>query len=122
MVFHRSHLNLGYIPDKPELIIFNAVHNPDGLFFLQTRIGEGSIPCQITFAQLQVAVERCCAWLLASGSTNGRNEGEKYPAPVGILLGSDITIFIYMAALVRLGTPVRNKDFITKISPENLFG
>lgn len=113
MVFRRPHLNLGYIPDEPEgvnglpeLIEFNAVHNPDSTFCLQTRAKEGSTPCQITFAQLQAAVERCCAWLLASGSTNGRGEGEKYPAPVGILLGSDITIFIYIAALLRLGTPV----------------
>ena len=113
MVFRRPYLNLGYIPDEPEgvnglpeLIEFNAVHNPDSIFCLQTRAKEGSTPCQITFAQLQAAVERCCAWLLASGSTNGRGEGEKYPAPVGILLGSDITIFIYIAALLRLGTPV----------------
>jgi len=113
MVFRRPHLNLGYIPDKPEgvnglpeLIEFNAIHNPDSIFCVQARAGDHSTPCQITFAQLQVAVERCCVWLLTSGSTNGRKEGEIYPAPVGILLGSDITIFIYMAALVRLGTPV----------------
>jgi len=113
MVFRRPHLNLGYTPDLPEgvnglpeLIEFNAQHNPDGVFCLQTRSGEGSSPCQITFAQLQAAVERCSAWLIASGSTNGRKEGEKYPDPVGILLGSDITIYIYIASLLRLGTPV----------------
>lgn len=112
MPFLRPHLNLGYLPDKPEgvnglpeLIEFNAVHNPDGVFCLQTR-AKDSPPCQITFAQLQAAVERASAWLLASGSTNGRKEGENYPAPVGILLGSDITIYIYIAALLRLGTPV----------------
>ncbi|KAF4620377.1 hypothetical protein D9613_000452 [Agrocybe pediades] len=113
MVFRRPHLNLGYTPDDPEgvdglpeLIEFNAKHNPDGVFCLQTRAGEGSTPCQITFRELQSAVERCSAWLVASGSTEGRKEGEKYPAPVGILLGSDITIYIYIAALLRLGTPV----------------
>lgn len=117
MPFIRPHLNIGYLPDKPEgvnglpeLIQFNAVHNPDGVFCLQTRAKGDSTPYQITFAQLQTAVERCCAWLVASGSTNGRKEGENYPAPVGILLGSDITIFIYIAALLRLGTPVSTKE------------
>lgn len=116
MVFRRPHLNLGYIPDKPggvnglpELIEFNAVHNPDSIFCLQAR-ANGATPCQITFAKLQTAVERCCAWLLVSGSTNSRSEEGKRPAPVGILLGSDITIFIYIAALLRLGTPVSTKN------------
>ena len=115
MVFHRPHLNLGYLPDKPEgvnglveLIKFNAVHNPDSIFCLQTR-AKGVSPCQITFAKLQAAVERCCAWLLASGSTISRDGCEKCPDPVGVLLGSDITIFIYIAALLRLGTPVSTK-------------
>jgi acyl-CoA synthetase (AMP-forming)/AMP-acid ligase II len=122
MVFRRPHLNLGYIPDKPEgvnglpeLIEFNAVHNPDSIFCLQAR-AKGAPPYQITFVKLQTAVERCCAWLLASGSTNNRNEGEKSPDPVGILLGSDITIFIYMAALLRLGTPVSTEKTIIAIA------
>jgi acyl-CoA synthetase (AMP-forming)/AMP-acid ligase II len=112
MVFRRPHLNLGYLPDKPEgvnglvgLIEFNAVHNPDSIFCLQIR-AKGVSPCRITFANLQSAVERCCAWLLASGCTNSRDRGGKCPSPVGVLLGSDITIFIYTAALLRLGTPV----------------
>lgn len=112
MVFRRPHLNLGYLPDKPEgvnglveLIEFNAVHNPDSIFCLQTR-AKGAAPCQITFAKLQTAVERCCAWLLASESTKIREGREERPDPVGVLLGSDITIFIYISALLRLGTPV----------------
>ena len=116
MVFRRAHLNLGYLPDKPEgvnglaeLIEFNAAHNPDSTFCLQIR-AKGAAPCRITFAELHAAVERCCAWLLASGSTNSRDGGAKSPAPVGILLGSDITIFIYTAALLRLGTPVSTKN------------
>ena len=125
MVFRRPHLNLGYLPDKPEgvnglaeLIEFNAAHNPDSIFCLQIR-AKGAAPCRITFAKLHAAVERCCAWLLASGSTNSRDGGAKSPAPVGILLGSDITIFIYTVALLRLGTPVSTKNqkyAITKLS------
>ena len=124
MVFRRPHLNLGYLPDKPggvnglaELIEFNATHNPDSIFCLQIR-AKGATPCRITFAELQAAVERCCAWLLASGSTNRRDGGGKCPGPVGVLLGSDITIFIYTAALLRLGTPVSTiyKVAIAKLS------
>jgi acyl-CoA synthetase (AMP-forming)/AMP-acid ligase II len=126
MVFRRPHLNLGYLPDKPEgvnglaeLIEFNAVQNPDSTFCLQTR-AKGAAPCRITFSELQAAVERCCAWLIASGSTSSRDGGEKCPAPVGVLLGSDITIFIYTAALLRLGTPVstEKRKVISKLSSE----
>ncbi|KIK63254.1 hypothetical protein GYMLUDRAFT_197778 [Collybiopsis luxurians FD-317 M1] len=113
MAFVRPLLNLGYLPDDPqgvnglpELIEFNAKHNPDHIFCLQSRAGEESLPCSITFAQLQLAVERCCSWLVASNVTDGRRDGEAYPNPVGVLLGSDITIFIYIAALLRIGTPV----------------
>lgn len=118
MAFQRPHLNLGYLPDEPhgvnglpELIAFNAQHNPHHVFGLQSRAGEDSEPCQITFLQLHEAVERCCAWLVAQRVTTGRREGEAYPKPVGILLGSDITIYIYMAALLRIGTPVSDSHF-----------
>ncbi|KIK64898.1 hypothetical protein GYMLUDRAFT_39839 [Collybiopsis luxurians FD-317 M1] len=95
MAFIRPPLNLGYLPDDarganglPELIEFNARHNPDHFFCLQSRAGEESFPYSITFAQLRLAY------------------GEAYPNPVGVLLGSDITTFIYLAALLRIGTPV----------------
>ncbi|EEB96255.1 hypothetical protein MPER_04639 [Moniliophthora perniciosa FA553] len=51
-------------------------------------------------------VERCSAWLVSSGATTVRKQENAFPKPVGILLGSDITIFIFMAALLRIGTPV----------------
>ncbi|EPQ54396.1 acetyl-CoA synthetase-like protein [Gloeophyllum trabeum ATCC 11539] len=111
--FTRAHINLGYAPDHPdgvntlpELIDFNARHNPDHVFGLQTRAGDGVPPCQITFKQLQEAVERASAWLVKSGATTGRTRPEEKVPPVGILLGSDITIYIYIAALLRIGTPV----------------
>ncbi|KAG7086748.1 putative NRPS-like protein biosynthetic cluster [Marasmius oreades] len=107
MNFIRPHLNLGYEPDLPhgvnglpELIAFNAQHNQHLVFCRQIRAGEGYH--EITFAQLQAAVERCSAWLVASGVT----EGPAAPSPVGIFLGSDVSIFIYIAALLRIGTPV----------------
>ncbi|TFY83837.1 hypothetical protein EWM64_g160 [Hericium alpestre] len=82
--FVRPRLNLGYDQDSsegvnslPELIAFNAEHNPGHVFGLQIRAGENVSPCKMTFAELHAAVER-----------------------------SDIGIFIYMAALLRIGTPV----------------
>ncbi|TFK52667.1 acetyl-CoA synthetase-like protein [Heliocybe sulcata] len=111
--FTRAHINLGYAPDHPEgvstlpeLIEFNARHNPDHVFGLQARAGEGAEPCQITFKQLQAAVERASAWLVKNGATTGRTSRDQKVPPVGILLGSDITIYIYIAALLRIGTPV----------------
>jgi acyl-CoA synthetase (AMP-forming)/AMP-acid ligase II len=112
--FIRPHLNLGYSPDNPcgvsslpELIEFAAERNPDHIFGVQTRAGEGAAsPSEITFSQLLSAVERASAWLVASGVTKGRIRRDQVVPPVGVLLASDVGIFIYMAALLRIGTPV----------------
>ncbi|KAG6899967.1 hypothetical protein C0995_004569, partial [Termitomyces sp. Mi166 len=110
--FIRPHINLGYdqedsigIKSFPELVEFAASNNPDHIFGVQTRSGD-DLPCEITFSQLQAAVEYASWWLVNSGCTTGRTRRDQRPAPVGILLGSDIGIFIYMAALLRIGTPV----------------
>jgi hypothetical protein len=111
--FIRPHLNLGYVEDNldginslPELIEFAAEHNPDHIFGVQTRAGDDSSPCEITFSDLQSAVEHASGWLVSTGATSGRTRRDQVVPPVGILLGSDIGIFIYMAALLRIGTPV----------------
>ncbi|GLB38787.1 putative acetyl-CoA synthetase-like protein [Lyophyllum shimeji] len=111
--FIRPHINLGYGQDHPsgvkslpELIEFDASHNPDHIFGLQDRVGDDVSPYEMTFSQLQSAVEYASSWLVARGCTTGRTRRDQTVAPVGILLGSDIAIFIYMAALLRIGTPV----------------
>jgi hypothetical protein len=111
--FIRPHLNLGYVEDQlgavnslPELIEFAAQHNPDHIFGVQTRVGEDACPCEITFSDLRDAMEHTSAWLVSTGVTTGRTQRDQVVSPVGILLGSDIGIFIYMAALLRIGTPV----------------
>ena len=110
--FIRPHINIGYGNDRPsgvsslpDLIEFDAQHNPDHLFGLQSRVGDAP-PCEITFSQLQTAVENASSWLVHSGVTTGRTSRETKVPPVAILLGSDVGIFMYMAALNRLGTPV----------------
>ena len=111
--FVRPHLNLGYVEDQlggvnslPELIEFAAEHNPDHIFGVQNRAGEDTVPCGITFSDFQSAVEHASFWLVSTGVTSGRTQRDQIVAPVGVLLGSDIGIFIYMAALLRIGTPV----------------
>ncbi|KAF9018364.1 acetyl-CoA synthetase-like protein [Hymenopellis radicata] len=110
--FIRPHINIGYGQDRlygveslPELIEFNARHNPNHVFALQTRPGDAPAR-EITFSELQTAVENACAWLVSSGATVIRTSRETKVPPVAILMGSDVGIFIYMAALNRLGTPV----------------
>ncbi|KAA1469647.1 acetyl-CoA synthetase-like protein [Dentipellis sp. KUC8613] len=111
--FVRPRLNAGYDQDDPEgvyslpeLIAFNAQRNPGHVFGLQLRAGENAPPCKITFSELQTAVERASSWLVSSKATTGRVSRDHKVPPVAILLGSDVGIFIYIAALLRIGTPV----------------
>lgn len=95
----------------PELLAFNAKHNGPELFCLQGLRDSTEPAVPITFAAMQKAVERCKAWLVANVTgielpkvgTDGKVV--KCPA-VGILMGSDVGIVIYMTALLALGVPV----------------
>lgn len=112
MPFTRPCINNGYlegqldgISNLPDLIEFNATHNAELTFGLQSQ-ANGLPPLKITYAQLQTAVVHASSWLLMSDCTTARTSHGKSPRPVAILLSSDIGIFIYMAALIRLGVPV----------------
>ena len=108
----RPKLNLGNIDHDgavkslPDLIEFNAVNNPHLLFGVQYADRQDVSPCDITFSQLQTAIEYASFWLVQTSCTNGRLQRQDFVRPVGIMLGSDISIFIYIAALLRIGTPV----------------
>ncbi|KZV64745.1 acetyl-CoA synthetase-like protein [Peniophora sp. CONT] len=111
--FVRAHINLGFgldtqegVNSLPELVEFNAKHNPDHLFGVQLGSCQTSSGRRITFAELSLAVERTAGWLVRSGVTTGRSSRTDEVAPVAILLGSDVGIFIYILALLRIGTPV----------------
>ncbi|KAJ7584629.1 hypothetical protein C8J56DRAFT_1090464, partial [Mycena floridula] len=110
--FIRPYLNLGCGNDRPEgldslpqLISFVAEHNPDHIFGWQSQSGDIP-PRGITFAGLQNAVEHASAWLVHTGCTTGRISRERKIPPLAIFLHSDVAIFIYIAALLRIGTPV----------------
>ena len=122
--FIRPRINLGYghdwpdgINTLPELIDFAAKHNPEHIFGLQARgngtscgvtwsSGSNLSFCEITFSQLRRVIERASAWLVNSGATAGRTRRIDKVYPVAIFLNSDVTIFMYMAALLRIGSPV----------------
>ena len=66
---------------------------------------------EITFSQLQRRVEHASAWLVQSNVTAGRVLRSDSVSPVAIFLSSDITIFMYLVALLRTGTPVSDQSF-----------
>ncbi|KAF8996492.1 hypothetical protein BDQ17DRAFT_1364270 [Cyathus striatus] len=101
--FVRPHLNHSYgkhdpegVNTLPELVEFAAKHNPNHIYGLQFRAGEGSVPREITQRQFRVAMLAASAWLVNNGCTQ----------ILGIFLNSDVSTLVYMAALQRLGTPV----------------
>lgn len=98
----------------PELIQFNALHNPDHLFCIQAKKAqEESNPAflNITFAQLKQAILRCSAWLVANiaelllpheDSTDKIVRGP----PIALFVDSNVGLLIYQYALMALGVPV----------------
>ncbi|KAF8627100.1 hypothetical protein AX15_004541 [Amanita polypyramis BW_CC] len=122
--FVRPRINLGYDNGRPEgvkslleLIEFSAKHNPDHIFGLQAQTNRLNCDTtwsadknlsfyKITFSRLYKVVELASGWLVHSGTTPGRTCRIDNVTPVAIFLSSDITIFMYMAALLRIGTPV----------------
>lgn len=92
------------------LVDFNAFHNPELVFCLQES-KDGEKLRRITYKELAQAVGRCTGWLnhqnieVAPRQQKGEAPRVK-PAPVALLMSSDITLFIYMLALMRLGVPV----------------
>ena len=92
-----------------DLVDYNAFHNPDLIFCLQ-ELKDSLHPRQITYRELAEAVGRCTGWLgyqnVKFGPVQSDGSSEAKHAPVGLLMSSDITLFIYVLALMRLGVPV----------------
>ena len=93
-----------------DLVHFDAIHNSEHTFCLQEMKTNHELR-RITYRELAAAVDACTTWLkhqgldLFSGLRDGEAGGRK-PAPVALLMGSDITLFIYLLALMTLGVPV----------------
>lgn len=98
----------------PELIHFNAIHNPHKTFCKQKKsllkLDGGIESIEVTFIQLAQAIERCCEWILTNVDTSAAeytSDGSIRKAqPIALLLESDLGLFIYLAALLTLNIPV----------------
>ena len=91
-----------------DLVDFNAARNPNHVFCLQELKHELRLH-ELTFQGLADAIGICTAWLSheIAGLDFSQQNGEKEnPAAVALLMGSDITLFIYVLALMKLGIPV----------------
>lgn len=99
----------------PELLAFNAKHNPNHLYCLQATKGNNDsrigVLKEITFAQMQRSVENAASFLSESLQLSrpyrDQNSGKIIRgAPVALFLGSDIGLMIHLLALLYLGIPV----------------
>ena len=118
--FCRAHIDLESqdpigIRTVPDLIEYNAVHNPDYLFCLQAQKQAQETGPQlqpVSHLQLKRAIRQCQASLLdsikglKSPSTNDDGTVSRGPL-VALYLESDVGLLIYLYALLGLGVPVR---------------
>ncbi|CAD6985706.1 unnamed protein product [Tilletia controversa] len=114
-----SYTHQGDIRTLYDLLQTSAVKNPDHIFCHQFLPGPQT-KRTVSHSQLLGAVDGCVADLVRRGLAR---RSEKISdsevvrgSPVALLLGSDISIFIYILALAKIGNP-----FIlvsTRLSPE----
>lgn len=98
-----------------DLVEFNAIHNPEHVFCIQSRQRlsgkEFEFVC-ITYHELAGAVERCCEWILsnipgAHAAVPAKTGIARKSKPVALYLESDVGLFIHLVALLALNIPVR---------------
>lgn len=103
------------INSLPELLSFNARNNGENVFCAQAKTQQGPVRSfdltEVTFLELALSVENCCAWI--QEKTQGAHRTEINSAgqvvkggPIALLMESDLTLFIYIAALLTLNIPV----------------
>ena len=107
----RSSNDAKSLTSLPDLVEFNACHNPTHTFCIQH--GLCVPPRVVSFEDLYHAVLRCSTWLglrgLAQTPSITQNEIVK-ARPVAILMASDVGWFVTFLALLRLGVPVSVLD------------
>ena len=95
----------------PELVDYNASHNPDYLFCHQAqKTGDAFRLFDVTHRQLRDAVVQCQEWLLVSVQELERpftNENALIVKgrPVALFMESDVGLWIHLLALMGLGVP-----------------
>jgi hypothetical protein len=103
-----------------ELILFNAIYNPNHIFCIQAQPKTHDVQPQhrvpndgirTTFAELHLAVTECSSWLCKANlqrTTQANSNGaSSIVSPVALYLESDIGLFVHLAALQSLNIPVR---------------
>ncbi|KAK0221405.1 hypothetical protein IW262DRAFT_897554 [Armillaria fumosa] len=111
MSFVRPKFNLGYEPSVteglrtlPQAIEYNARFNGDRVFALQLHPqsqDKDELGRNITFADLAHGVDVAAKWLVERGVGGGEDKGG-----IAVLMGSDVGLFIWIAAGMRVGVPV----------------
>jgi hypothetical protein len=108
------------IRSVPELVEYNARHNPKYIFCVQAgkkvQVGStGRDLLAVTHMQLKNAILKCSRWVVAHISQLQRphKDGEsgdivKGP-PVALFMESDIGILIHLFSFLGLGIPVRKR-------------
>lgn len=105
--FFSAERKENYIHSLPELVDFNAVHNPDHLLCIQARSNAPWV--KVTNAQFKVAIDQCAQWITDNvklpeiKTKNGLTERP----PVALLMESDFGLLVHQFALVSMGIPVR---------------
>ena len=112
------------IRSLPDLILFNSIRNPQAIFcaqIKQSKTPENDFEIvKVTFLELAYAVERCCQWILSNidgvyPAKVFEDVGIQKSPPLALFLESDLTLFIYIAALLTLNIPVSTVCSFTRL-------
>ncbi|KAL4949471.1 hypothetical protein BDW69DRAFT_202816 [Aspergillus filifer] len=98
------HVGQGDARSLPELIDFHARENPHHRFCIQAQKNAAIPLLDVTYAQLKDAILRCQDWL-HDNVPEIQMENWRKDKPVGLLMDSDLTLVIYLFALMGLGVP-----------------
>jgi hypothetical protein len=98
----------------PHLIQFNAINNPNHTFCVQAQLisDDQTLAFKyISFLELDQAVGRCCDWILtnvkdAHPANFTENGSVCKSQPIALFMESDVSLFIYITALLTLNIPV----------------
>lgn len=103
----------------PELIDYNARVNPEALFCyqaLKSTDASGSPDAAPSVAEVNMRQLRDAVWHCSQRLRQelGLDDDESRPtgksAPVGLLMDSDLGLWIHLCALLALGVPVRSHN------------
>ncbi|KAL6711555.1 hypothetical protein ACN47E_004489 [Coniothyrium glycines] len=100
-----------------DLIRFNAENNPDHIFCVQALWDasggdansslSGYSSYRISFKELRDAVETCSSWIENDMDIFNKSSGhDTKVAPAALYMESDVSLFLYIVALLALNVPV----------------